>query len=77
MLEVQTLPFVPKHERDPVAERIEHWKLDWVGSDRRFRTRRRRRKIDRRKYNDLGRSVSAGRGEESLCKGRQRALRDD
>ena len=46
MLEIQALPFVPRCERDALTEKVERWKLEWVGCDRRSRKRRRRRETD-------------------------------
>lgn len=52
MLEVRLLPYVPKHEQDYLADTIERWKLDWIGSERRFRRRRDKREFDRRNFKD-------------------------
>ena len=40
IIEIQTLPYVPKGDRDGLAVGIERWKLDWADVDERYRKRR-------------------------------------
>ena len=44
IIEIQTLPYVPKDDRDGLALGIERWKLDWADVDERYRKRRWKRK---------------------------------
>lgn len=40
IIEIQTLPYVPKDDRDGLAAGIQRWKLDWADVDKRCRKRR-------------------------------------
>ena len=44
IIDIQTLPYVPKDDRDGLAVGIERWKLDWADVDERYRKRRWKRK---------------------------------
>ncbi len=57
IIEIQTLPYVPKNDQDGLAAGIERWKLDWADVDKRYRKRRwkRERAMGRDEH---GRSVS-------------------
>ena len=43
IIEIQTLPYVPRKNQDSLAEGIRKWKLDWADVDERYRRRRRKR----------------------------------
>ena len=40
IIEIQTLPHVPKRDQDSLSAGIERWKLDWVNVNKRYRKRR-------------------------------------
>lgn len=43
IIEIQTLPYVPKQDQDGLATGIRQWKLDWAEVTRRCRKRRLKR----------------------------------
>lgn len=53
IIEIQTLPHVPRKDRDGLAAGIERWKLDWADVDKRYRKRRWKRETEacRKKVN--------------------------
>lgn len=48
IIEIQTLPYVPKDDRDGLATGIQRWKLDWADVDKRCRKRRWKRENEKK-----------------------------
>lgn len=48
IIEIQTLPYVPKNDQDSLAAGIQRWKLDWADVDKRCRKRRWKREIEKK-----------------------------
>lgn len=48
IIEIQTLPYVPKDDRDGLAAGIQRWKLDWADVDKRCRKRRWKRETEKK-----------------------------
>lgn len=53
IIEIQTLPYVPKGDRDGLAAGIQRWKLDWADVDKRCRKRKWKREIEKKQAENL------------------------
>ena len=45
IIEIQTLPYVPRKDHNDLSVGIERWKLDWADVDKRYRKRRWKRDV--------------------------------
>ena len=57
IIEIQTLPYVPKEDQDSLAAGIQRWKLDWADVDKRYRKRRWKREIEKKQVYKPGLSL--------------------
>ncbi|MCJ1426223.1 hypothetical protein MMC29_004126 [Sticta canariensis] len=57
IIEIQTLPYVPKDDQDSLAAGIQRWKLDWAEVDKRYRKRRWKREIEKKQVYKPGLSL--------------------
>lgn len=66
IIEIQTLPYVPKNDHDDLALGIQRWKLDWADVDERYRKRRWKRELDKKQGLEPGLSSSTDEGLEKI-----------